>query len=292
MGRNLIGLMVAGVLLIAFLNLAGGSRGGFIRPAQYFFLSAIALKGDFKMSTKLLVSLIAVILLSFAVFPLVTSVKYALHSGLRIVDMGTFFSLLGAGVETAKYDPGGLIVSGVNRLNGIAPVTGILSVPHAYFNEVITFGGNVKYLLNTLIPFSQPFADAVSSARLFNVIVFDYSYAHILQHYQTNAYTGWGLAYVYFGWWGGLLALFLEAFALSALYQKAAKTKSKLNAFLRVWIVVFTYGFFLGFGFDKQLATNRLFITTGIGYLVVMRFLDRGNFGGRLHGRAALVKTL
>jgi len=267
--------MIAVVFMLIFLSFASGSRSGFVRPVIYLFFALFALKGDFRFSKELIALVTLAIVASFVMFPFVTYIKGAWFEGLNLSDTSVFYGLLRSQAENLAYEPWSFLYNAINRLNGLAPITGILTIPYEYFGEVITVSGQIKYLINKLLPFANPFPEAISTAQLFKVILFNQTYLHITEHFHTQAYTLWGLTYAHFGWWGGLGAAYIIAFAIGAIYQKVTETKSVYNLFLRTWVIVFTYGSFRGFGFDEQISTHYMFLASGIGYTVLMRFIDK-----------------
>ena len=56
---------------------------------------------------------------------------------------------------------------------------------------------------------------------------------------QGESWSGFGTAYGYFGWWGGLAAIFIGSFVSALIYRRLAKGNSGLSLFVSV---IFLYG--------------------------------------------------
>lgn len=273
---NLKKLMIAGISAVVLLNFTGGSRGALVRPMLYLFFALFAIMGDIKVSKKLLLTIVLAIGISFAAFPFITFIKNAWFSGVNVTDLSSFKEEFSTDYIRLEYDTLNFIYRVANRLDGVGSLTAVLTIPPAYFREFLTFEDQVKLLINKLLPFANPFPGVIPSSRLYRVIIFDFSFDEILSTYNTNAYTLWGLSYAYFGWWGGLLAVYVMAFLLSVLYQRAAGSPSIYNIFLRGWVILIIYGWLRAFGFDVLIRSQYMVLATGIGFIVIMKLIDRG----------------
>jgi len=277
-GPKLKGLTVAVVLLLVAFNLAGGSRSGLVRPVLYLFFTLFALRGDFRVTKKLAMTVVSAIVISFCVFPFVTYLKHKWFSGEDVSNISAYTDLLQTGGDSIRYDTAAFLYPAVNRLKGLASISAVLTIPDDYFREYLTVTGQLKYMINKLLPLVNPFPDVINTSRLYNAVIFNYTLTHVYENYTTSAYTIWGISYVHFGWWGGLAFVFVITFVISAIYQRAAGTRSIYNLFLRTWLIVITYGVLRGFGFDDLITTYYMFLATGIGYFVIMHLWRRNSY--------------
>jgi len=199
------------------------------------------------------------------------------------------FSALGTGArsELSPYSLASFVTS-INRLNGLAPVTAILTFPVSQFREFMTMSNVAKLIINKLLPGFNPFPEAIASARMFRVLIHNYSISSMLSTYQTNTYSLWGISYAYFGWWGGLLSIFIMSFALGVGYQYLGRTGSRLRLLYKAWVLIFVYTWLKNFGFDSLITGQFIFIATIVffhwlmGRLGYLRHSGRPRYGKRI----------
>jgi len=273
------------IVMVAFCviqGFAGGSRGGFVRIALWLIFVLLAFTGDFRVGKKLPVFLVFGIVISFLVFPYVTDLKGSWHGEL-IKDTSTFSTALGESLG-AGWSIYSLLAfySSINRLNGLAPVTAILSFPERHFREYMDMSNVVKLVINKLLPGVTPFPETIASARMFNVVIHNYSLYQVINNYQSNTYSLWGISYAHFGWWGGLLAIFSMALAIGAGYQLLGRIRSRLRLLYKAWMLIFVYSWLKNFGFDSLICGQFIFIATIVFFHWLMARLGYLGGPGRL----------
>jgi len=278
-------------IIIVFLTYTiytafAGSRGAGIRTIIICSAIFLASMGNFRPRIILSLTIIStIILISLASWPLATSMRTVivkeqidLNSALRVNIDEMKFKCAEDLTETFAKKNCGFFPKVLNRM-------GILDYAIQITNEsgdskaldkYMNFSYIAKSVLNSALP-GMPYLDApISTSRTLNVIYRDYDELLLLKNGIFSEYwTIWGLAFALFGWWGGLIMLFISGFLLHILYIRGAIFFGKYSLYYKSsFLFLGTSVTFLSMGIDHSIVTIMTFSIQAICILVLLRFFD------------------
>lgn len=257
-GRGAVIMVVACYLFVTAL---AGSRVGALRVLTAFILIFIIIQGNFRLKLAKFSSTILLLgALSLAIFP------YATMSRARITARhysNPYAYEYEIDVTKDIKTPGNLIARVLNRLGvldyAILIVTqeGDPEAKGKYMNLLYP----IKNIINYLVP-GIVFPEAqIMTSRVIDIIYRGSYEPGMYERQFSEFWTLWGLAYVYFGWLGGLLAILFAGFIIHSLYALIIILFSGLYQFyLSLWFLgCGTIGVILNMGFDS--AFTAIFFT-------------------------------
>lgn len=161
-----------------------------------------------------------------------------------------------AETRSLRTRPGGIIAPVLNRLGWVLdyPVLivtqeGDSEAKGKYMNLLCP----TKNIINMLVP-GNPFPEAkIMTSRVVDVIYRGAVEPSMYSRYFSEYWTLWGLAYVLFGWLGGLLPILFIGFIIHSLYALIIMLFSGLYQFyLKLWLLFYvTMGIIGNMGFDS-----------------------------------------
>lgn len=291
MWRNLtrrMRLLFALILLLYVLgSFLGGARGSFINVFVFWLLYRLAKEGDFRASRRFLAtSATAVILTALFVFPMATAIRavWTAGGGARSVRQ------LPALIQDALLRPEissqnvSAFAFRIGALDIVVPIINDAAAPRPYLSATHT----AYYVLNGLLP-GVPFPEVLSQGNLYTVIYRGISEAQAWESYHSEVWTAWGIAYAFYGYGGGVAAMFGGSLLLALVYQAVTRSSSRFSIPLRVVTLFLIWNLGLTSGIDTWLlssASTLLAFVTQLALLVVW-----GGMRSLLLRRPAVIRT-
>ena len=278
-------------VIVVFITYAiytafSGSRGVGIRTLLVCSAIFLAAMGNFKPRIILTLVIIASITLtSFASWPLATSMRSVIvkeqidvSSALRVNIDEMNSNCAENFTETSSKKNCNFISKVLNRMGVLDYAIQITSQPGdpKALEKYMNFSYLVKSIANSALP-GLPFLEApLSTSRVLNIIYRDYDEIHVLTSgYFSEYWTIWGIALIYFGWWGGLIALFAGGFILQILYSKGATFFGKYSLYYKSsFLFLVTSTAFLTMGLDHSIFTIMTLSLQIICTLVLLNLFD------------------
>lgn len=257
--RLIIVLSALGYLL--FLA-ASGSRNSGYKVLMMLLPIMLYLRGNMRATLTQYGSIfITLTLASVIIFPISSQIRInTFVESLKNHDQAREYEVL------AKRDGTGLYSSSSRYLATIVNRMGAELLD--YEVEVLSRHGdqaaiakymNISYAANSIINFCVPgviFADAeFSTSRLMSVIYRGFTEDDLRTHgYHGEVWTAWGLAYVLFGWWGGLAALVMGGMGVHGGYLLASRLPGKWRLYLGAWYLwIVPRTFYSSMGLDHSI---------------------------------------
>lgn len=277
---NRIRWMVVLVAIYIFFLSLGGSRGGGLRVLSMSLAILVASRGNFRSRWyHYLVVLVSIGLMSLALFPVATQIRTDLQlRNLRVAQEGNGAKVgwLFEGVRWGEQQGDGVTLYR-KPVMLLAAVANRLAVVD-YSVLMLTEDGNpetrakfmnlmyaVKSIANFFVPGSAYPEAELSTSRAVAVIYRNISGVGHLSGYFSEYWTAWGLSYVLFGWWGGLVALFVAGFAFHALYLLALRLLGRFRYYFTSWFLfVVPTLFYISMGVDHSVTTGAVLLLQGV----------------------------
>lgn len=269
------------VLCYIFLSGLGGSRVGALRVIIFLVLALIAIGNNLRFRIRKLCMIFFILgAVGLLIFPFATISRISISSGSFDYAVAETRSL-----KTIK----GLAARVLNRL-GYVLDSPVLIVTQEGDPEAKAKYMNLLYptknIINMLVP-GNPFPEAkIMTSRVIDVIYRGANEPNMYSRYFSEYWTLWGLAYVLFGWLGGILAILFIGFIIHSLYALIIMLFSGLYQFyLRLWLLLYvTQGIIGNMGFDSAFTTLffGLLQFTALYYSLSLIKYFYGLFGGFL----------
>jgi len=142
--------------------------------------------------------------------------------------------------------------------------------------KYMNFSYMAKSIVNSALP-GMPYLEApLSTSRVINIIYRNYDERHVLNSgYFSEYWTIWGIALIYFGWWGGLIALFASGFVLHAFYSRGAIFLGQYSLYYKSsFLFLVTPAAILSMGIDHSIVTIMTLSLQIISILILLRLFD------------------
>jgi hypothetical protein len=133
---------------------------------------------------------------------------------------------------------------------------------------------NTKSIINALVP-GDIFPDAtVNTSRLVTVLYRGFSEKYVKTHgYFSEFYTPWGIFFLLFGWWKGLLMLSLSSFFIHSVYWVVQSFFGRYRYyFAALSLLTFSGLFFGNMGIDHWISNSILLFVSTVFALVDFHF--------------------
>lgn len=166
----------------------------------------------------------------------------------------------------------------LNRMGVIDYAIQITSQPGdpKALEKYMNFKYIAKSIANSALP-GLPFSEAsLSTSRVINIIYRGYEEKFVLNSgYFSEFWTIWGLAYIFFGWWGGVIGLLLSGFVLHAAYIKGANLCGKYSVYYKAtFLFVVTPTVCFSMGIDHSIITILTLSLQTICILILLSLID------------------
>ena len=207
---------------------------------SYIFLKSIE-KGDFFVSKKTIGSFLVLFALAIVVF--FTATAFRLIKGYDIV-----------------FSPIQYLLSYQNPLMGVMSMISerfadfealvvAISDKGRYTDEFYSFGNVIKSSINALVP-GDVFPNYFMIHRYYKFVFIGYTLDFSISKHMTMPLTPWGEYYLYFGYIGCYLSLFISSVIFSMFYNLISSKSNHYKVAL-LFIILYVYRlFFVGFGLD------------------------------------------
>jgi hypothetical protein len=126
-----------------------------------------------------------------------------------------------------------------------------------------------------------PFPESYEASKTFLVIYRNYPLVFLQAFYATTMWTLWGYVYAEFGWWPGLVAVFVIGVLLALGYDLLLRWRSPYAPYAHIWWLQCSFALYNSFGFATDAATS---IYVLMPFLVTLAILT-------LFGARARMKT-
>jgi len=217
-------IYIFGYILLTFLQ---GHRSAFYIPMSLWLICSIITRGNFKISMRVFLFLGTLIIVGvFIIFPLATGIRYwhwgkfSLNEVLNIINSTHFL---------------GIILSVSNRVGGFDRL--VIVVNNWCFNsKIIHISDSIKVILNSLSPIDF-FPNVMTLGKAFTYIVWNKP----IDIVEAGNWSGFGVMYIYFGWYKALLALFILGFLLNFIFYRLNFLGQGFSLYLKT---LFVYLFF------------------------------------------------
>lgn len=247
------------VFCYLFLTSLGGSRVGALRVLIFLIISLIIIRGNFRIRIgefcRVIFLLGALGLLSFPSASMNRAVITAKsYSNSHVYDYAVAEA---NNLRTIR----GLISPVLNRLGCVLdyPVLIVTQEANPEAKEkYMNFLYSAKNIINMLVP-GNPFPEAmIMTSRVVDVIYRGANEPSMYSGYFSEFWSLWGLAYVFFGWQWGLLAILFVGFIVHSFYALIVIRFSGLFQFyLRLWLLYYvSMGIMFNMGLDDAFTTS------------------------------------
>jgi hypothetical protein len=269
--RNHLSALLVVILCYILLTSFGGSRVGAFRVLKAFVIILIVIHGDFRLKlSKYFKFFIILGAIGLILYPLATYKR-----GL----ITTSYHNQKYSIEESNYlEKTKTLIEAVSNRFGVIDYA-ILVITQGGNEEIkekyMNFNYLSKNIINVLLP-GIPFHDAdIMTSRLIDVIYRGGATPEMYSWYNSEFWTLWGLAYVYYGWLGGLLAIFIAGIIIHSVYSIIILKFSGLNQFyLRIWFLSYIPMGTLGnMGFDDAFTTILFGLLQFIFYYYCLYFM-------------------
>ncbi|MFA5902866.1 MAG: hypothetical protein WC836_02960 [Desulfobacula sp.] len=252
-GTNRKSAIIFIVLVYIAMTVLGGSRAGTMRVIMSLAVIVIILYGNARIKIiKLINILLLLITLSLAVFPLATFSRLMIIGSHREDNSPIEF----ATEETQNLvEIKGLIARVCNRMGTIDYPILIATQEgdKAAQSKFHAIQYPIKNIINMLLP-GTPFPEnAIMTSRAIDIIYRGGPETDMYERYNSEFWTLWGITYIYFGWFGGILAMFCTGFICHMLYGIIVTHLPGLQKFyLRLWFLYYAMnGIIWNMGIDS-----------------------------------------
>ena len=252
-----------------------GSRGGVLRLIVIVFVLAVAIYRDPKIKADSLIST-AIIVLALSIFTYFAGTE--IREMKRASCAGTLFNSDNAGYEADPIFTGKFkedkrneirptilpsVKKVLDRLGTIDYPIGHVAVrPNDTFkSEYINFQYVLKNIVNNVL-IGVPYPEAqLMTSNMFPLLYRNFNMEHVKENFLSEPFTIWGLSFIHFGYFDGLLFLLISSIFLQILYLYISHKSGRFieggsyifkGYFL--WMIVLS-AYYNSFGFDHSAIT-------------------------------------
>jgi len=117
----------------------------------------------------------------------------------------------------------------------------------------------------------------LNTSRVVNIIYRGVDEEFVLKHgYFSEVWTIWGLFYVVFGWWGGLVAFFTTGFVMEIIYNVGAQFFGVYGIYYRAWFLfVVPRVVYFSSGIDHTFMTVLVLLLQAVAMVVILSVVSR-----------------
>ncbi|RJR40167.1 MAG: O-antigen polysaccharide polymerase Wzy [Desulfobacteraceae bacterium] len=245
------------IICYVLVTVSSGSRSAVMRVVIIFpvIIAILNTRPQIDLVKFVNASLVA-ICLALAAFPIAT-----LNRARIFASHYDSTAILDAAKEVSvREGVGGLVAGAFNRMGTIDyPILIVTQEGDKEAKEkYLNISYPIKNIINMLLP-GTPFPEsAIMTSRSVDVIYRGGAETDMYERYFSEFWTLWGISYVYFGWLGGIISMFLFGFVSHVLYMMIVKNfHGWLQIYLRLWFVVYLTGGIVGnMGIDSAFTTG------------------------------------
>lgn len=246
-----------------------GSRGGLYLVVLYWVLASIAAKGDLRVTRKAIGWLVfaAVLVVPFYYFATSTRVLWS-PSADRSGSISISDVLAAAnGADLQLVDAVKELSGRVSALDSLALV---VSHKGRESDRYMNWTNVIHVIVNDSVP-GEIWPEAFPTTRAFTIIYWGYPEAFARSVYISNLWTLYGLAYVFWGWYLGLIATFCIGFILALVYSYICRSSHEYALPFRLfWLAVITQGI-LNYGFEFWWVYASQGLAVGVIYVLIVK---------------------
>jgi len=273
---KLIILAIVSFVYVVFVSFFGFRNFG-LRILFMLVVSLLSLNWKFKASFIQYISFVFVLCFaSLLTYPLITNIRSfrALNFKYNVLNSDGVKNVSGKvlkerdGVGFLKLP---ILYSIADRMGVIDYEISILSIPpdQKAKIEFINIRYITKSIINTLVP-GVVFKDAsISTSRLIAILYRGFSLDYVKSNgYFSEFYTPWGIFFLLFGWWGGLVGLFICGFLIHSIYLLILYCSKTLNVYLGGLYLLIVPSLFYGCsGIDHWISNSVILFISGLSVL-------------------------
>ena len=248
-----------------------GSRQGFILVVLFYLIGVLLYRNNGYIKKKLIFLFGLMIVLAPIMFSLATVGSSELRYG-GIANINDKISM----IKNNKF----AMLDGLDRMSmrlaGLDTLAVIVNADEDNYNprEYINFSNEVKSIANTYV-LGEPFPDALITSKAFHVVYQGGVEDTARNKTFTQKWSGYGLMFVKFGWYGGLMAAFILAFLFSVIYRKIVISKGKYSDLLTAYLLYIFFVQIMSNGVDEFFLTeiHSLLFIGGVFNVLLLKFM-------------------
>ena len=269
-------LLLVALVLYPLVRLMGGNRGFLFEEIVQIGFAALAVYNFGELRLRFKLKQVAILVL--AVY--LSSVGWFLVEQIRkevMFSQNTLSSVnVGRLIEDAaeEYDFTYFLALASARVYLLDPA--VLPINDEYYTSpetLMSFDQSLKRSINRIVPLNsiKPFGVNLEESELAY-----YRLYHIGKEETRQSYSAPGLAYITFGWWGGLALMFAVSYMTARIYRYVLQLRNAIYSVIASSIVMyFYYEWWQTFGFDN-LAYKMVWTTLTLGFILFCRSLFVG----------------
>jgi len=250
-----------------------GSRGGFLNAVLIYIIGVCLFNKGGYIKKRSIIIIGMFVLTGPLLFGLASIGSYELRHG----GFGNIENKLSL-IYKSKFDLENLekmMQSLSLRISGLDTLAIILKAdedkrdPDMYIN----FGNEIKSIANTYV-IGEPFPEALITSKAFQVVYQDVDEESARNTAFTQKWTGYGLMFVKFGWYGGLLATFIVAFLFATLYRIIAYGKNRYRHLIMVYLLMILFQEIISHGVEDLVSgIHSGFLIGGVVNIILINIL-------------------
>jgi hypothetical protein len=266
--RVLFILVLGWSIILGFM---GGSRSGLLFVVLLHIIGIALYRKDGFVTKKLIIIFCFVVILAPITFGLASIGSLELRYG-GIGNINKKISM----IERSSINLELTLQKLALRLSGLDTLAVIINANEDSFipSQYINFENEIQSIVNTYI-IGEPFPDALNTSKAFHVVYQGGDEDIARNKTFTQKWSGYGLMFVKYGWYGGLIATFILAFGLGVIFRKYALSSSIYKDLIGIFLLYIFYDQIMSFGMDEFVITtlHGLLISGGIINIFLLKIL-------------------
>jgi len=245
-------LLLLILVLYPLVRLLRGNRGFLFEEVLQIGFAALAVYNFGELRLRLNLKRVAIIVLavylsSIGWFLVEQIRKEVFYSGATLSSL-SFGKMVEAAAE--EYDFSFFLAAASARVYLLDPA--VLPINENYYTNPETFMSfeqSVRRSINRIVPLNsiKPFQVVPEESELAYYLIY-----HIGRPETRQSYSAPGLAYITFGWWGGLVLMFAVSYLTALAYKYVLRWRNTaLSVIASAVIMYFYYEWWQTFGFDN-----------------------------------------
>ena len=264
-----------GVILIYFIvRTSAGSRYSIIYLLQTLIFINILHKGDFFIRIRHILFIVLGMLGGIIIFPLATFFRNAIWASSAFVgatiSVDDILSLLSYYRFTISPE---LLYTISGRMSQFDRLLNIVAEKGYNIKQYFNIPLGIKSTINNLFP-GELFPGADLMTKKYTVVFYGWKEDFALDHYQTETLTAIGEYYIYFGYFGGIVASGLIASVLAYIFYKTRSSGSSYNTIYQYLALGLFNGWLISFGFDFQIITFYRLVLCLVLYFIILKSVN------------------
>lgn len=241
-------------VVVAYWTL-GGSRQAFLTLLVLCLAISLDRFGDFKISRRAFVIVFLGGIASVMAYPVATTIREYWNYSER---GGHYLSW--AEFKAAEEEMGNAVrTSGLpfligSRLNGLDPIAVIAAGHSTDKARYVSVKNDIESFINIVVP-GTPFPEARERSKTFLIVYRGYPKEYLDQFYVTSMWTLWGDSYALFGFYGGLVWMFVLSAGVTMAFSIVSRRARPTSGYFRLLFLNMIYYLTLSFGLDTVGAT-------------------------------------